>query len=182
MGLDGAILLWIQDAVRTPALDAFMSRFTMLGDHGYLWIAVTLLLLIIPKTRKVGLMCFVALVLMVIFNNMLIKNIVDRPRPYTQIPDLRLLVKEADDASFPSGHSCSAFAVAVVCLKKLPKKIGVPLVILAAAIALSRLYVGIHYPTDVLVGSVLGIIIALAAVKLVETAEKKGWLKKLPVK
>ena len=181
MELDGQILLWIQDYLRTPWLDAIMTRITVLGDHGILWILVTLALLIYPKTRRVGLICFISLALSVIFCNGLLKNLVDRPRPYTQIPDLKLLVKEADDASFPSGHSSSSFCVAIVCLKRLPKKFGIPAIIMAALIALSRLYVGIHYPTDVIVGTILGIVLGLIAIKLIEFADGKGWLKKLPL-
>ena len=180
MGLDGQILLWIQEYLRTPFMDALMSRFTVLGDHGMMWILLTLVLLIIPKTRKVGIICFISLALSVIFCNGLLKNLVGRPRPYTLIPDLKLLVKAADDASVPSGHSSAAFCTATVCLLKLPKKAGIPLIIVAAAQALSRLYVGIHYPTDVLAGTILGIILALCAIKIAEFAEKKGWLKKVP--
>lgn len=180
MAWEAALLLWIQNTVRQEWLDPVIARFTQLGNAGILWIVITLILLIIPKTRKVGCACFLSLVLSLIFCNGIIKHLVARPRPYTQIPGLQLLVPLASDWSFPSGHSSSSFCVGTVCLARLPKKFGVPLIILAALIALSRLYVGIHYPTDVIGGVLLGIVLALLAMKLFDLIDARfeAWKEK----
>lgn len=86
---------------------------------------------------------------------------------------LTILISEPGEFSFPSGHTSSSFAAAVVLFMLLPKKEGVPAMILAFLIGISRLYVGVHYPTDVLGGMVMGTLLAIGAVKLVEFVEKK---------
>ncbi|MBQ1400668.1 MAG: phosphatase PAP2 family protein [Lachnospiraceae bacterium] len=180
MAWEAALLLWTQNTVRHEWLDPVIARFTQLGNAGILWIVITLILLIIPKTRKIGWACFFSLVLSLIFCNGLLKHLVARPRPYTQIPGLQCLVPLATDWSFPSGHSSSAFCVGTVCLARLPKKAGIPLITLAALLALSRLYVGIHYPTDVIGGVLLGIVLALLAMKLFDLidARVEAWKKR----
>ena len=154
--MDGQILLWIQDSVRVEALDSFVLGLTTLNNHGYLAIATCLLMLILPKVRRVGLAATVSLLINVLVVNVTIKPLVGRIRPYEVVEGLRLLGEVQEDFSFPSGHSAAAFAVAVVMYKFLPKRVGVPALVLAAAIALSRLYIGVHYPTDVLVGALIG--------------------------
>ena len=99
------------------------------------------------------------------FNNLLLKNLVARTRPYEVIDGLQLLVSRAVDLSFPSGHAASSFAAAVVMAKLLPKRYGIAALILAGLIAFSRLYVGIHYPTDVLFGAVSGCLIGWLVAK-----------------
>ena len=85
-----------------------------------------------------------------------------RARPYTVIENLQLLVKEQSDWSFPSGHAGSSFAVATVIFRNMSKKVGVPTLVLAFLIGFSRLYVGVHYMTDVLCGALLGVAIGIA--------------------
>ena len=101
-----------------------------------------------------------------ILNNLFLKNLVARTRPYEVIDGLTLLVDKASDLSFPSGHSAASFVAAVIILRLLPRRYGVSAMVLAAFIAFSRLYVGIHYPTDVLAGTVSGILIGLAITKI----------------
>ncbi|MBR0106349.1 MAG: phosphatase PAP2 family protein [Lachnospiraceae bacterium] len=173
MAWEAAFLLWIQNTVRQEWLDPLVARFTQLGTAGILWIAVTLILLIIPKTRKVGWACVISLIISALACNVILKNAVARPRPYTVIGGLRLLVPPAIDWSFPSGHASTAFCVAGVCLARLPKKAGIPLIVLAALIALSRLYVGVHYPTDVIFGVIVGIAAALLAMKLFDVIDER---------
>ena len=84
--------------------------------------------------------------------NLLLKNLVARPRPFAEIEALIPLIAKPTDFSFPSGHTTASFAVALVMVRMLPKKIGVPAVAVATLVAFSRLYLGVHYPTDVLVG------------------------------
>lgn len=158
--LDGQILLWIQDYLRFDFLTPFWKVITSLGDKGIIWILLTLILLCFKKTRKVGVLCAFSLVGSLLIDNIILKNLVARTRPYEVIDGLQLLVQKADDYSFPSGHAGSSFAAAVVMYKKLPKKFGISALILAFLIAFSRLYAGIHYPTDVLCAMIIGTAIA----------------------
>ena len=167
LNLDGNILLFIQEYIRNPILNPIVAFITSLGNEGMIWILLTLLLLIPKKTRKIGVMSALALLGSLLINNMLIKNLVARPRPYTRLEDLMILVPEPGEFSFPSGHASSSFAAAVVLFRQLPKKFGTPALTLAVLIGLSRLYVGVHYPTDVLAGAVTGTLIAIGSEYLV---------------
>lgn len=173
MNLDGGFLLFLQESVRNPVLDKIMIFITSLGDKGMIWILATVLLLIPKKTRKAGMVSAVALLGSLLFNNMLIKNIVQRPRPYVTLEDLRIIIPRPFEYSFPSGHSSSSFAAAVSFYRLLPKKLGIPAIVLAGLIAFSRLYVGVHYPTDVLAGALMGIVLSYFAQYLVETITAK---------
>lgn len=168
LNLDGNILLFIQDFIRNPILTPIVRFITTLGNGGGIWIFLTLILLILPKTRKVGCMMIAALLGTLLVNNILLKNLIARTRPYDVIEGLTYLVPKPGEYSFPSGHAGSSFAVACVMFRQLPKKYGVPALILAILIALSRLYVGVHYPSDVLFGMISGIAISYAAVAIVE--------------
>ena len=96
-----------------------------------------------------------------VINNLILKNLVARTRPYEVIDGLHLMVPKAVDLSFPSGHTGSSFATAVVMFIMLPKKYGVPALIYAFLMGFSRLYIGIHYPTDVLCGGIIGTLVAI---------------------
>ena len=168
LNLDGNILLWIQDYVRNDFLTPIFTTITKLGNAGIIWIAVSLLLLISKKTRKIGCMGIVALLLSLLINNVCLKNWVARTRPYDAIDSLIPLIKKPTDYSFPSGHTASSFAVACILYRKLPKRYGITAMVLAVLIAISRLYIGVHYPTDVILGMISGIIISYLAVKIVE--------------
>lgn len=161
--LDGNILLFIQEFLRNPLLTPIMKAITTLGNNGLIWILLTLLLLAIPSTRRVGCMLTAALLGTLIINNIILKNLVARTRPYEVIEGLTYLVKKPTDFSFPSGHSGCAFAAACIMFRRLPGKYGVPALILAIVISLSRLYVGVHYPSDVLFGIISGIVISYVA-------------------
>lgn len=158
--LDETILLWIQESVRTPELTSVFKTITHLGDKGLLWIVLGLLLLIPRKTRRVGFMTLLSLGVTALICNVWLKEAVGRVRPYEVISGLELLVGRASDLSFPSGHAASSFTASVILFKGLPKWIGIWPLILAVLIAFSRLYVGIHYPSDVLVGALIGIVVA----------------------
>lgn len=175
--LDDAILLFFQEAVRNPVLTPVFQVITTLGNGGAVWIALTVLLLLIPRTRNVGFMTTLSLLGTLLVNNLLLKNLVNRTRPYEVIEGLTYLVKTPVDSSFPSGHSACSFAVACIMFRRLPPKYGIPALILAALIALSRLYVGVHYPSDVLFGVISGIVISYAAEALAEwiRVRREGW-------
>ena len=155
--MEERILLFIQENLRFAFLTPIMVFISTLSNGGRIWVIFTLLLLCFKKTRRAGLCSLIALIFMFVFNNLLIKNLVGRTRPYEMIDSLVLLVKEQKDFSFPSGHTASAFASAVAVYKDMPKAAGIGLLIFAAITAYSRLYVSVHYPTDVLGGLIIGI-------------------------
>ena len=164
LNLDGDILIYIQDHIRNSFLDVIFPNITFLGDAGILWIALTVIFMFFKQTRKAAICSAIALLGSVILNNLLIKPLVGRVRPYEVVEGLKLMGKAATDPSFPSGHSAASFASAVAMFPHLPKKAGIPLLVIAAMIAFSRLYIGIHYPTDVLFGIVDGILLGILAV------------------
>lgn len=178
MNLDGAILLWIQEWIRSDWLNPTVIRITHLGDNGMIWIVLVLLLLFPKQTRKYAVMAMVALLFSLLINNMILKNAIARTRPYEMVEGLTRLIEAQHDFSFPSGHTASAFAAAVVLFRNLKKRYGIPLLVLAVLISLSRLYVGVHYPTDVLFGAISGILLAVLAEWLVngilERRRKEG--------
>ncbi len=169
---DANALLWIQENIRNEFLNGILTFYTTLGNGGMLWIAFSLLCLALPKYRRVGLTCALSMILTLFVVNLGLKNIVARVRPYDAIEGLTRLVPEPSGFSFPSGHSAHAFAVAVVLLVMLKKKVGIPIFILAGLMALSRLYVGVHYPTDVIIGSLAGTLMAICSMLLMSRFQK----------
>ncbi len=167
LNLDGNLLLFLQENVRNPVLTPLLRAITTLGNGGAVWIALAVLLLCIPRTRKVGCMVAAALLGTLLVNNMILKNLAARTRPYEVIEGLTYLVREPTDYSFPSGHAGCSFAAACVMFRRLPGRYGVPALILAILISLSRLYVGVHYPSDVLFGMISGILISYGAEAIV---------------
>lgn len=155
--IDISILLSIQESIRVPWLNPVIVFITSLGNAGIFWVILSCALLIPKKTRRIGCISFLALFASLIINNLLLKNLVGRIRPYDTCAALHPLVAKPADYSFPSGHTGSSFASACVLYRHLPKKAGIPALILALFISLSRLYVGVHYPSDVLAGMLTGI-------------------------
>jgi undecaprenyl-diphosphatase len=164
--MEGQILLWMQDTLRGPVLDPVMTTVTHLGDAGIVWVLMSIVLLAVKRTRKVGLCCFLALLVMLIVNNYVIKVLVDRARPYEVVEGLTAIVPLPVDASFPSGHTAAGIAAAVVLIGETKARYWIPALLLALLVAFSRMYVGVHYPTDVLGGAVLGILYGLAGLAL----------------
>lgn len=142
-------------------LTPIFKFITTLGNAGVIWIVFSVGLLIPKKTRRVGVLALVSLLFSALIDNVILKNVVARTRPYDVIEGLTSLVGAQKDYSFPSGHTGSAFAAAVVMFLGLPKKYGIPILVFACLMGLSRLYVGVHYPSDVLGGALIGTGIAL---------------------
>lgn len=170
--LDMNILLWIQEHLRTDVLTPFWKVITFLGNGGWFWIVLCVLMICVGKTRKVGITAALSLALGFLITNLLLKNIVARPRPFDSYAQILPLITRPTDYSFPSGHTCASFACALVYLRMLPKKFGIPAVILAGMIAFSRLYLGVHYPGDVLVGFLVAVLTSLLVCYLVQKYEK----------
>ncbi len=165
--LDGNILLFIQEYLRQPWMDGFWKAITHLGDAGFFWIVTAAVLLIWKKTRKAGFSASLALVIGALITNVTLKNLVARVRPYEVVPDLMCIIEKQHSFSFPSGHTCASFAAAFALYKTLPRRWGIACLVLAALISLSRLYVGVHYPSDVLAGAAVGIFAGWAGTALV---------------
>ena len=164
--LDGNVLLWIQEYLRNDFLNVIMKIITSLGDAGFVWILFAVIMLFFKKTRKVGIMVGMALIGSIIFNNLILKNLFQRTRPYEVVEGLKNLIGKQSDFSFPSGHTGSSIAAGIVMFKELPKRFGIPALILGILISFSRLYAGVHYPTDVIVGAIMGAVSALLSIKL----------------
>ena len=171
---DGAILLWIQNSLRAPWLSPIVVGVTHLGDAGVFWILVTLALLCFRRTRKLGITCAISMLIGLAATNLIIKNWVARVRPYELVAGLERIIGAQRDWSFPSGHTTNSFACAWVLFRRAPRRYGVPALVMAALIALSRLYVGVHYPTDVLGGLIIGIASACGAMAIVKWWEGRS--------
>ena len=175
---EASIILWIQENIR-GFMDPFWKLITHLGDDGILWIAMGVVLLFFKKTRPIGFTVLVSLLFDFLTINVVLKGLVARPRPFVVNELIEPLVGGVSPfCSFPSGHSGGSFAAMFALYRWVPKKIGVPALFLATLVALSRLYVGVHYPTDILGGFVIGFIcsaLAYAVVKMVmnKLGEKK---------
>ena len=161
--MDRDILLYVQEHWRVGFLNEFFKAVTHLGDAGIFWIILTCILLCFKKTRKAGLFSAGALAGSVLLNNCCLKVLINRTRPYVLIPEIDLLIKEAHDASFPSGHTAASFASCFAILPNVKKRWWAPLILMAALISFSRIYVGIHYPSDIVGGFVSGLILGILA-------------------
>lgn len=172
--LEGPILLWIQEALRQPWLDPIVSVYTKLGDHGLVWIALCVLMLLWPKTRRAGLAGACGLVMSLLCTNIIIKPLVERTRPWLVIEGLVPLVTEGDPNSFPSGHTSASFSCAVAWLTTLPRTWAKGLALAGALLmGLSRLYVGVHFPSDVLCGALVGIFCGWVGATVVRKWEER---------
>lgn len=169
---EGQILLFIQEHLRFAPLNGVVVFITHLGDTGAIWIALTLGMLLFKRTRRCGVACAISMVLNLLITNIALKNIIQRIRPYDVMDSLKILIEAQHDFSFPSGHTACSFAGAWVMLKMLPKKWGVSAIVLAVLISLSRLYVGVHYPTDILGGLAVGIFAAEVGYRLTKRIRK----------
>ena len=170
--LDGRLLVAIQ-GLHTAWLDPIVSIYTKLGDAGILFIALSLAMLLYKPTRKAGALALCAMILGLLVTNVTIKPLVERARPWLDWPIVPL-VTEKDPNSFPSGHTCAAFAAGMIWLRALPWRWGrITAVVIAVLKGLSRLYVGVHYPTDVLAGALIGALCAWAAWKACQVWEER---------
>lgn len=166
------ILDWIQSHMQCTFLDRFFPWITRLGDAGIFWILLAVFLLLFKKTRKTGLMMGLAMVFGVLIGNLALKPLVARIRPYDVATGITLLIEQPHDFSFPSGHTLASFEAAIVLLIR-DRRMGIPAVILALLIGFSRMYLYVHYFTDVLAGAVMGTLFAILAVYIVEFLYRK---------
>ena len=159
--------------LHTPVLDKIMVFITNLGSAGIIWIILTVVCLIIPRTRKVGWVMAASLIVDLILCNGILKNLVARTRPCDVNKSIQLLIKRPWDYSFPSGHTAASFASVTALYLAGEKKLWKMALILACLIAFSRLYLYVHYPTDILGGILVGIFSGFIGSKIVTYMMKK---------
>lgn len=161
--VDHAVLLWIAAHIRQDWLTPIVTVITSLGNAGAVWLILALIFLIGVRTRRWGAAMLVALVFGLLVGNLWLKNWIARPRPFHTYSDIMPLVIPGDLYSFPSGHTLSSFCAATACFGY-SRRAGLFCYLLAVLIGLSRLYMGVHYPSDVLAGALLGIGLGMLAV------------------
>ncbi len=174
---DLPILDWIAAYLWCPFLDIVMPAITHLADAGLFWILLAAILLFFPKYRKAGLCMGLSLLLGLLICNGILKPLAARPRPYDYQLEhfgrvIPLLISAPADYSFPSGHTIASFEASVALLLG-HKRLGIPAILLACLIAFSRLYLYVHYPSDVLASLLLGTGIAILCTALVKQVCKK---------
>lgn len=170
--IDLRILETIRTYFSSSLMDSIMVLITKLGDRGLIWIIISVILLVSKKYKKIGITMIVALLLTSIIGEGLIKNIIQRPRVFNSINDIELIIKAPSSYSFPSGHTASSFAAAMV-LGYYIKEYKYLFYFLAFLVAFSRLYLWVHYPSDIVGGMIFGIICGYIAIKIVNNIVAK---------
>lgn len=172
MEIEIRILDWIQ-SLRTPIGDLVMPVITSLGNVGILWILLAVILLLVPKTRKSGVILLVSLCVEVVFCSGILKNIFRRVRPFDRNPSIQLLIAKPHDFSFPSGHTAASFAAVSALYFAGERKLWKLAFIIAALIAFSRLYLYVHYPTDVFGGMIVGILSGYVGYRMIDKLARR---------
>lgn len=167
LNIEFAILDFIQKYMTSPIMDKVMVFITTLGNSGMLWIVLSILLVCSKKYRTTGIIMAVGLIFSLVVGNIILKPAFARLRPFQIKEGIELLIKAPQDFSFPSGHTLASVISATILLLR-EKKLGIKALIMAILIAFSRLYLYVHFPTDVIGGAVFGIIIGFISVKLAE--------------
>ncbi len=160
--VDWMILHWIQNTLQCGIMDFLMPKITMIGSGGVIWIAAAVAMMVSKKYRRYGIAMFAALTVGFLVGNVYLKHLVARPRP-CWLESVALLVKKPTDYSFPSGHTLIS-VISAIMLTAANRKFGLLAIPLAVLIAFSRLYLYVHFPSDVLTAAVMGIVIGTVAV------------------
>ena len=168
-----AVLDFIQEYMASPIMDRVMVFITTLGNSGALWIVIALLLICSKKYRVTGIILAVGLIFSFLMGNVILKPLFARLRPFQIKEGIELLINAPRDFSFPSGHTLASVISATILILR-EKKLGYIALAMAILIAFSRLYLYVHFPTDVLGGVIFGIIIGFVSVKLVENIVAKN--------
>ncbi|MGL4654293.1 MAG: phosphatase PAP2 family protein [Sarcina sp.] len=168
--------------LHNPILNSIMIFFTKIGDIGLVWLVLAFVFLFFKKTRKAGILIYLSQLLNIIVVTIL-KDTIQRPRPFLTLTDLHPLISLPTSYSFPSGHASSAFAGALI-VAYMFKKWIVPAYIVAIGIALSRVYLGVHYPSDIIVGAIIGTLSSIIIIVLynkILSKKCKNLLRKLKI-
>lgn len=177
--IDFSILYWIQDNLRNSFMDFVMPLFSNLQDGGLIWISIAVVMLFFKRTRYCGIAVLLAMGIDTLITEYGIKNVVCRVRPCNLVDDVNMLVEKPTSYSFPSNHSASAFAGAVAVMLTIKKKAWtIPAFVFSGIIAFSRMYVFVHFPSDVLVGILLGSTISVLVCFLMKITGFKALLER----
>jgi undecaprenyl-diphosphatase len=171
--LDETLFHIINIEAANTILDLVMPFISSLGNMGFVWIILTLVFVVLgdKKGKQVGILAFFAFMLAHLLTNRVIKLAVCRPRPFLVMEHVRLLIEPPDSFSFPSGHASlgTTWAVTNYKLKGYYRNI---VLILALAIGFSRIYVGVHYPFDVLAGYLMGLVCSTVVIRFYKMFNK----------
>lgn len=170
-------ILYAINNIHNNILDTIMITLTNLGDSGIFWIILAIVLLFNSKTRRCGIFMLISMMAGLIIGNGIIKNLVARQRPCWIDETITLLIENPTDYSFPSGHTLASFEAAIT-IFLFSKKWGIPSIILAIFIGISRMYLFVHFPTDIIGGAILGTLIAIAVFYIGKIIENKIKAKK----
>ncbi len=168
---DSLVLDWFQ-SIQNDLLTGIFKVITLLGEGGIVWIVIGLLLLLRKNTRWLGVSVLVALLFSLLVGNLTLKPLVARPRPCWRHPEIPLLIANPTDYSFPSGHSMSSFAAAAAIWME-NRRAGVLALAGAVVMACTRLYFYVHYPTDILAGMLIGLLLGMIAHGIVKRVRKR---------
>ena len=153
--IDTSVMMFIQEHIRNGILTPIMAFFSIIGDVGAVWLILSAALIITKKFRRTGILLLASVAISWMMNDLLLKPLIARARPFEVIDGLEVLIHLPRSYSFPSGHACSSFAAAYALTRSVPKY-GKWFYVLAAMIAVSRVYLGVHYPSDIMAGIVVG--------------------------
>jgi len=167
--IDKAIVDFVHFGLKNDILDYLIPKITYLGELGIVWIVISIILIVNKKYRKIGITCILALLLSLLFTDLSIKQVIQRQRPIMRYPIENPLIAIPKSYSFPSGHTSSSFAAAWVLYRQIDKY-KLTFLMLAALIAFSRMYLYVHYLSDVIGGILVGIISATLAIVIINKA------------
>lgn len=163
--LDLGLLKFIHDSTQNYIFDKIMPLITSLGNGGFIWITIALILIFNKRYRDVGIMIIASMIVTSIIGEGILKNLIQRPRPFINISTVHLLISKPTSYSFPSGHTAASFAAVGIIFSTL-KKFRIYAIILALLIAFSRMYLFVHYPSDILGGILLGLFCSKIVLKV----------------
>ena len=161
-----------QHNLNSELFNKIMIFFTILGDNGMIWIAVALILFLNRKYRKIGVFSIVSLIICALAVNVILKPLIHRPRPFSELVDITLLIKAPKDYSFPSGHTAASFVMVYIFFRHI-KKYFIPVLITGILITFSRMYLSVHFPSDIIAGIIIGIFSGYAGEKLTDGFYRK---------
>ena len=164
--------LYALQELHNDLLNTIMVFITSLGDGGIVWLSMAVVMLFFKKTRLCGITIMAGMALSLLLGNLFLKNVIARPRPCAVDPTVKLLIPYPSEYSFPSGHTLHGFTAATAIYLYF-KKAGIGAFLLAAAVVFSRMYLFVHYPTDILGGILLGILDAMIVYTIVQKIMRK---------